>query len=318
MISFQDKIEERGLDLDRQLVNTLQVNIGKLCNQACHHCHVDAGPLRTENMELKTINRIIELLDRTESIQRVDVTGGAPELNPHFRHFVRSCFQRGIEVIDRCNLTVLFEEGQEETGQFLAEHRVNIVASLPCYTEDNVDRQRGRGVFEKSIEGLKLLNKLGYGQDKSSLQLNLVYNPLGPSLPPTQADLERDYKKQLMDEYGILFNNLFTITNMPIKRFLTDLHRQGRLQEYMALLVSNFNDTAAENVMCKSLLSVSWDGQIFDCDFNQMLDMPVRGAKKTLWDVESFSELNNNPIVFEDHCYGCAAGAGSSCEGSLA
>ena len=317
MKSFRQKLSDQSLTLDRIPIEVLQVNIGRLCNQACHHCHVEAGPKRTENMEEKTIDRVIELLAVSKTIHTVDITGGAPELNPHFRRLVKSARDMGKKVIDRCNLTVLFEPGQEETAYFLKENKVHIIASLPCYSKDNVEKQRGRGVFGKSIEALKLLNRLGYGKAGTGLVLDLVYNPTGPFLPPAQEKLERDYTKELKELFDIEFNHLFTITNTPIKRFLDDLQRSGKLDEYMELLANSFNPKAAEGIMCRNLVSVAWNGELFDCDFNQMLELSLGAGQTTLWEISSFDELNNKPITFANHCYACTAGAGSSCGGAL-
>ena len=314
---FVKTLSDHRVTLARKGVEILQVNMGKLCNQACQHCHVEAGPQRTEIMERRTVDRLLELLSKDPSIHTVDITGGAPELNPHFRFLVSELRKTGKEVIDRCNLTVLFEKGQETTGHFLREHHVQIVASLPCYSDKNVDKQRGTGVFDKSIRALKGLNELGYGKEGTGLRLNLVYNPLGAFLPPRQEELETDYKQELRTRFGIAFNRLYTITNMPIKRFRRDLERSGQLQPYMELLVSSFNPQAAPGVMCLNLVSVGWDGQLYDCDFNQMLDIPLSWKKRTLWDVENLHELRCEPIALADHCYGCTAGAGSSCGGSL-
>ena len=302
--------------LRRGLITTLQINMGKLCNQACHHCHVEAGPKRTEIMSPEVLQRIMTLLQETPSIQALDITGGAPELNPGFRSLVWIARRLGLKVIDRCNLTVLFEPGQAGTADFLAANRVEITASLPCYTADNVDKQRGRGVFGKSIRALRLLNELGYGRNGDGLVLNLVYNPLGPSLPPPQQKLEDDYRVKLREDFGIEFNRLFTITNMPIRRFAEALIRDGRLEQYMGLLVNHFNPGTVESLMCRSLLSVSWDGRLYDCDFNQMLDLEAP-RNLTVWDVNSFSELSGARIATGGHCFGCTAGAGSSCGGSL-
>lgn len=315
--SFTKHLKERGLGLGRRGLKTLQINMGKLCNQACHHCHVDAGPGRKEMMTKKTVERLIELIGRATAIETVDITGGAPELHPHFRDLVRSSCDQKKQVIDRCNLTVLFEKGQEDTPRFLREYRVKIVSSLPCYLEENVDRQRGGGVFDKSIRALRELNELGYGRKDTGLILDLVYNPIGPYLPPDQAQLEAAYRTHLKKEYGIQFNRLLTITNMPINRFLKDLRRQNRFEEYMEMLAHNFNPTAAEAVMCRDLVSVSWDGFLYDCDFNQMLGIPQAARRRSLWDIESFDEVSSGPIAFGDHCYGCTAGAGSSCGGAL-
>lgn len=313
---FDEVLLKSGLDIHRQAITTLQVNIGKLCNQACHHCHVEAGPNRTENMERRTIDRILELLAREPGITTVDITGGAPEMNPHFRDFVIAIRAMNKDVIDRCNLTVLFEAGQSDTAAFLAQHGIKIVASLPCYLEDNVNRQRGKGVFGKSISALEQLNALGYGRPGTGLTLDLVYNPIGASLPPAQSGLEDAYRAHLKTHFGIEFNNLFTITNMPIKRFAHMLAREGRAADYMQLLIDNFNVEAAQNVMCRQLVSISWDGRLYDCDFNQMLEIPLNSNPRTIWDIPSFAALEHG-IAFGDHCFGCTAGAGSSCKGAI-
>lgn len=314
---FRETLEENEIEIKRAPVEILQVNIGRRCNQACHHCHVEAGPNRTENMNGETVDQVISLLKSSSTIHTVDVTGGAPELNPNFRKLVLAARKANCKVIDRCNLTVFFEEGQSETPAFLRDNGVNVVASLPCYSKENVEKQRGRGVFDKSIEALKILNELGYGRDRSGLTLDLVYNPVGPFLPPPEARLETDYKKELRELFGIEFNRLFTITNMPIKRFLHDLERSGKLQAYMELLVNSFNPVAAGSVMCRNLVSVSWDGGLYDCDFNQMLNLPLGAGKNNVWNLKSFDELNGRPISFANHCYACTAGAGSSCGGAL-
>ena len=315
--SFAKVVRDQSLNLNRRPAGILQVNIGRRCNQACHHCHVESSPKRKENMEAPTVERILELLRHSDSIHTVDITGGAPELNPHFRYFVKGVRAMGKKVMDRCNLTILYEKGQSDTAQFLADNSVHIVASLPCYSKDNVEKQRGRGVFSKSIEGLKLLNSLGYAKPGTGLELDLVYNPSGPFLPPAQAKLEVDYKRELMELFGIEFNQLFTITNMPIKRFLHDLQREDKLDAYMELLANSFNPHAAESIMCRDLVSVAWDGGLFDCDFNQMLELPLGARYKTIWDIESTTQLDGKSITFADHCFGCTAGAGSSCGGSL-
>lgn len=315
--SFIQTLRAHGLSLPRTRLEILQVNVGKLCDLACEHCHVGAGPKRTEIMQGGTVARILELLDDAPGVHTVDLTGGAPELNPHFRTLVRGARNLGKKVIDRCNLTVLFRPGQEDTAEFLAEQGVNVVASLPCYTQDRVEQQRGLHVFEPSIKALQKLNGLGYGQPVSGLELDLVYNPLGPSLPPPQARLEEDYRRELGTHFGIVFNHLFTITNMPIKRFLHLLDREGRTRQYMQTLLDAFNPQAALGVMCRNLLSVSWDGQLYDCDFNQALELPLGGRRRTLWDIANLAEVERGPIAFADHCFGCTAGAGSSCGGAL-
>jgi radical SAM/Cys-rich protein len=316
-VDFRDTLRQHGLDdIQRREVTTLQVNVGKLCNQACQHCHVEAGPKRTEIMPAGVADRILILLAATASIQTVDITGGAPELNENFRRLVSESRRMEKQVIDRCNLTILFEPGLETLAEFLAANKVEITASLPCYTESNVDEQRGKGAFEKSIRALRMLNAIGYGQDGSGLALNLVYNPLGASLPPPQQKLECDYKSHLREEFGIEFNHLFTITNMPIKRFADMLAREGKHEAYMGLLANHFNPATVNNLMCRDLVSIGWDGKIYDCDFNQMLDLETPSGKN-IWDIDSFSELAHSPIATDSHCFGCTAGAGSSCGGSL-
>jgi len=316
MKTFEAALREHNIELKRESIKILQVNIGKRCNQACHHCHVESGPNRTENMELATVERLLELLKKEPQIHTVDFTGGAPELNPHFRYFVTEIRKMGKEVIDRCNLTVFFEEGQSDTPEFLAENKIQVVASLPCYKEDNVDKQCGKGVFGKSVSALEKLNSLGYGKEGSGLILNLVYNPVGEHLPPAQANLEADYHAHLKDEFGIVFNHLFTITNMPIKRYAHMLERDGKMKYYMQLLIDNFNPQAAKGVMCTELISIGWDGQIYDCDFNQMLEIPLNWQPRNLWDIERFSNIESG-IAVASHCFGCTAGSGSSCGGAL-
>jgi radical SAM/Cys-rich protein len=314
---FTETLHRHGITgLRRAELTTLQINVGKRCNQACHHCHVEAGPKRTEIMPAAVADRILALLKRSPSIRTIDITGGAPELNHNFTRLVLLARALGRHVIDRCNLTVLFEPGQEDLAEFLAGNRVEVVASLPCYTEENVDQQRGRGVFDKSIAALRLLNRFGYGSPGSRLALNLVYNPLGAFLPPAQEKLEADYKKQLRENFGIEFNQLFTITNMPISRFADFLARNGKYQSYMGLLVNHFNVATVDQLMCRSQVSVGWDGQIYDCDFNQMLEIGTPAAK-TIWDVENFEAFRGSRIATGSHCFGCTAGAGSSCGGSL-
>lgn len=306
----------------REETRTMQINLGKLCNQACHHCHVDAGPKRTEIMAPEVAERTLELLGRSSTVEIVDITGGAPELNPNFRRLVEESRQHGRQVIDRCNLTVLFEPGMEDLPEFLAGHQVEIIASLPCYTAENVDKQRGRGVFDKSLHALRALNQLGYGMPGSCLILNLVYNPLGASVPPPQEKLEADYKRQLRHRFGIEFHNLFTLTNLPIKRFAEFLHRNGKYSEYMGLLVNHFNPRTVPNLMCRSLISVGWDGKLYDCDFNQMLDLGMSAAPGAsglnIWKIENLSGLARRRIRTGSHCFGCTAGAGTSCGGALA
>ncbi|RMF21573.1 MAG: radical SAM/Cys-rich domain protein, partial [Deltaproteobacteria bacterium] len=272
--SFETRLGRPGLERQAR-IETVQINVGRLCNQACHHCHVDAGPGRRERMQRSTAECIVSLVEASPSVTTVDITGGAPELNDNFRYLVESARRLGRRVIDRCNLTVLFEPGMEWLAPFLAEHQVEVVCSLPCYTADNVDRQRGSGVFDKSIAALRLLNRLGYGRPGSPLALDLVYNPLGPSLPPPQPDLEQRYREELDRAFGITFRRLLTITNMPIKRFALQLKRDGSYEAYMGLLVNHFNRATVDGLMCRSLVSVGWDGRLYDCDFNQMLDIPI-------------------------------------------
>lgn len=315
--AFAATLQAHGLHLPRTRLEILQVNVGKLCDLACNHCHVEAGPNRTEIMQADVVARILELLADAPDVHTVDLTGGAPELNPHFRELVRGARTLGKKVIDRCNFTVLFRPGQEDTAEFLAAEGVNVVASLPCYSKANVEKQRGLHVFQPSIDALQKLNALGYGRAGSGLELDLVYNPIGAVLPPSQASLEATYRQELAEHFGIVFNHLFTITNMPIKRFLHLLQREGRYDSYMQTLLDAFNPKAALGVMCRNLLSVDWRGQLYDCDFNQALELPLAGRRRSLWDIESLTDIERGPIAFADHCYGCTAGAGSSCGGSL-
>ncbi len=350
--SFERTLAESELPpLRADGVRVLQINVGKLCNQTCTHCHVDAGPERREIMTRETLEACLRVIAST-GIETVDLTGGAPEMNPHFEWFVTEVRRLGRHVIDRCNLTILTAPGFTHLPEFLAAQGVEVVASLPCYLEENCDRQRGDGVFAKSIKALQLLNRLGYGQpdmpgrvgfsprvmpDKtpvwakahttgtfseltlpgSDLMLSLVYNPVGPSLPPAQAKLEAAYRDQLRTRFGIEFNRLYTITNMPISRFLDDLLRSGQYEEYMQKLLAAFNPQAVEAVMCRTTLSVDWRGNLYDCDFNQMLDLPVvPSVPRTIQEFD-FAALATRPIVTGRHCYGCTAGAGSSCQGEL-
>jgi len=304
--------------LQRETVSTLQVNLGYLCNQQCLHCHVNAGPKRTEIMSADNIQSVIDYLDAS-NVKLLDLTGGAPELNPHFRELVKAARARDVTVIDRCNLTVLDEPGQEDLAEFLAEHGVQVTASLPCYQKENVDGQRGKGVFEKSIAGLKKLNQLGYGQADNKRELNLVYNPTGPFLPPPQDVLEADYKQKLFAEHGIVFTQLLTLANMPIQRFGSSLISTGEFHNYMALLQIAHKDENLQTVMCRSLISVDWQGYLYDCDFNQMLDLPMQLAsikRPHLCDVLN-QDVSGASIVVRGHCYGCTAGQGSSCGGAL-
>ena len=315
---FSQRVLREGRSPLRGTITDLQINLGKRCNQTCTHCHVEAGPTkRRENMDARTAERLLDLAQGCESIRTVDLTGGAPEMNPSFPRLVREFRSRGLRVIDRCNLTILSEPGFEWVGQFLAEHQVDVVASLPCYLEDNVDSQRGSGVFGRSIDALIRLNELGYAQQGSSLRLDLVFNPTGPSLPPDQAILEADYKRELSKRYSIEFDRLLSITNIPIKRYARYLLKMGKLDEYMRLLADNYNGVAVDYVMCRSLISIGWDGSIYDCDFNQMLGMPAGGVSQTVWSIESFDQFKDQGIAVADHCYGCTAGAGSGCGGAI-
>jgi radical SAM/Cys-rich protein len=304
--------------LRRRRLETLQVNLGYKCNQSCLHCHVNAGPSRTELMSLETVADVLAFV-AISALKNLDLTGGAPELNPHFRHLVERARELGAHVIDRCNLTILSEPGHEDLDRFLAAQRVEITASMPCYTEELVDRQRGKGVYQRSIEGLKRLNALGYGASGSGLVLNLVYNPQGPSLPPPQEKLEADYKRILGEAHGIVFNQLYTLANMPIQRFGSTLVSKGQFNQYMSLLRQAHRDENLDGVMCRTLLSVDWRGYVYDCDFNQMLDLPLAlaGAKRPHLSDLIGRDLSGNPIAVRDHCYGCTAGQGSSCGGAL-
>ena len=302
----------------RGRLETLQINLGYRCNQSCVHCHVNAGPHRTEAMSAETIATVLAFLGG-QNIDTLDITGGAPELHPHFRHLVRSARERGVRVMDRCNLTVLEEPSQEDLAEFLASTQVEIVASLPCYLEENVDRQRGVGVFAASVRALRRLNALGYGQEGSGLPLNLVFNPQGPVLAPPQAELEAAYRRELGERFGIVFNRLYTLVNMPIQRFGSWLVSKGRFADYMALLKDSHDPANLDRVMCRSLISVDWQGYVYDCDFNQMLGIPLeRRAIPRLSLAQLFGEnLEGNPVRVADHCFGCTAGQGSSCGGAL-
>ncbi|MGA7800881.1 MAG: arsenosugar biosynthesis radical SAM (seleno)protein ArsS [Gammaproteobacteria bacterium] len=304
--------------LSRAVLQTVQVNMGYRCNQSCLHCHVNAGPTRTEMMERHTVDDVLDYL-QASGAANLDITGGAPELNPHFRHLVEQAAARGVHVIDRCNLTVLGEPGQQDLAPFFAGHGVEVIASLPCYLPQNVDSQRGKGVYQDSIRALRMLNELGYGRADSGLLLNLMYNPLGPDLPPPQAPLEADYKRYLRAEYGVEFNHLFTLVNMPIQRFGSTLVSKGQFHAYMERLRAAYCPDNLQRVMCRTLVSVDWQGYVYDCDFNQMLGMGLalggrgRVHVRRLMDVD----LSGNPVAVADHCYGCTAGQGSSCGGAL-
>jgi radical SAM/Cys-rich protein len=316
--SFERMLQRAGLaPLRRAEPTTLQVNVGRRCDLACHHCHVEAGPRRRESMDARTAARVLELLERNPALAVLDLTGGAPELNASFRDLVRGARALGRRVMDRCNLTVFFEPDQEDTPEFLARHGVAVVASLPCYTAENVDRQRGRGVFERSLRALRRLNELGYGAAGSPLELDLVYNPLGPSLPPPQAELEARYREELRRLSGIEFHRLLTLANMPIRRFAHALARDGEHEAYMSLLVNHFNPRTVPGLMCRHLVSVAWDGRLYDCDFNQMLELPLGAGPRSVWELEDTSALDRRPIATAPHCFGCTAGSGSSCGGAL-
>ncbi len=314
---FPDSLRQHGVaPLQASSIEVLQVNVGKLCNQSCHHCHVDAGPERRETLSREVAEAVIEVLAKTK-IPTLDITGGAPEMNPHFRWLVRNARQLGRRVVDRCNLTILMAPGFQDLPEFLAAQRVEVVASLPCYLQENCDAQRGSGVFSQSIEALRRLNDLGYGHADSGLILTLVYNPVGTSLPPAQITLEQDYRRQLRDRCGILFARLITITNMPISRFLAELLAGGEYDDYMQQLMELFNPAAAQGVMCRTTLSVDWQGRLFDCDFNQMLDLRLdEGLPQHIRDFDA-PRLERRMIRTGRHCYGCTAGAGSGCQGSL-
>jgi Predicted Fe-S oxidoreductases len=302
----------------RATLKTLQVNLGYRCNQTCVHCHVNAGPRRTEEMRRETTDQIIAYL-RSSGLTHLDITGGAPELNPNFRYLVCAARAFGAHVIDRCNLTILEEPGQEDLAEFLAANEVEVIASLPCYLKENVDRQRGTGVFDASIRALKRLNGLSYGREGSGLILNLVYNPQGPTLPAPQKTLEEAYRKHLSAAFGIVFNQLFTLTNMPIQRFGSLLISTGQFDGYMRLLHAAYEASNLDSVMCRTLISVDWQGYLYDCDFNQMLGLPLRLKRSPRTHITDLTgvDLEGRPIVVKDHCYGCTAGQGSSCGGAL-
>ncbi len=307
----------------RKVLDTLQVNLGYKCNQTCVHCHVNAGPNRTEMMDSETVDLVLQVI-KARNITTLDITGGAPEMNQHFKRLVVGARELGVHVIDRCNLTIMFEPGHEDLAEFLAEQKVEITASLPCYSMERVDKQRGDGVFDKSIKALQNLNQLGYGHDDGERPLSLVYNPQGPSLPPEQQQLQNTYKKELAEHFDIEFNHLYTIANMPIQRFGSMLISKGQFTDYMKLLKDNYKPQNLEGVMCRSTVSVDYDGYLYDCDFNQMLAMPLpmkgeakSAARAHLRDLLE-NDIEGNPIAIADHCYGCTAGQGSSCGGALA
>ena len=314
---FDATLARHGLSpIRRESPRTIQVNVGKLCNQACHHCHVDAGPRRTEIMTQATAERVIEILAASPAVTTLDITGGAPELNPNFATLVERARALGRTVIVRCNLTVTLEPGMEWLVDFYRRSRVELICSLPCYTAENVDQQRGSGVFEKSIVAMRQLNAAGFG--RGELRLDLVYNPLGASLPPQQAELEARYRSELASNFGITFDRLLTITNMPIARFAHQLATTGDHAKYMSLLVNHFNPATVDALMCRTLVSIGWDGRLYDCDFNQMLEIPIGGTNRTIWNIDEVSALTGDRIATASHCFGCTAGAGSSCTGAIA
>jgi radical SAM/Cys-rich protein len=318
MQPFAQKLNLSGNGLNRRAVDVLQVNMGRYCNLACIHCHVESGPNRKEMMSRETVDAVVRFLAATD-ILTLDITGGAPELNPHFDYLVESAVGMKRHVMDRCNLTVVFEPGKDYLPEFFRRNRVELVCSLPCYSEENVDRQRGKGTFDLSIRALQIFNRLGYGQPESDLILNLVYNPVGPQLPPPQEKLEQDYKRILREQFGIVFNHLFCLTNMPITRYATHLKLRGEYERYVELLETNFNAATLGQVMCRNLISVGWDGMIYDCDFNQMLDLPMTDDDGMALNILSLSidQVLNRSIRVGNHCYACTAGAGSSCGGAL-
>ena len=317
MNRFTQKLAERSISFCRGRPEILQVNVGKLCNLTCVHCHVNAGPRRKEIMTRQTIDRILDWFGKA-GIPTIDLTGGAPEMIPHFRYFIEQV-QPDRHIIDRCNLTILLEHGYEDLAAFLAKHKVEIIASMPCYSPENVNAQRGDGVFEGSIAALQLLNSLGYGIDPD-LSLHLVYNPVGEFLPPSQAELEANYKQELKTHFGIIFNKLYTLANLPIGRFATHLRHNTRLDEYMALLIEAFNPATIDGLMCRNTISVGWRGEVYDCDFNQQLGMQWASNPDQsglfLWDIDP-DLLEGREIMTGDHCFGCTAGAGSSCGGAI-
>ncbi|HVF68656.1 MAG TPA: arsenosugar biosynthesis radical SAM (seleno)protein ArsS [Pyrinomonadaceae bacterium] len=316
-VSFDEKLAAHGLALRASRVETLQVNVGKLCNQACKHCHVDASPARTEIMTRETVGQVLDAVRRFR-IPTLDITGGAPELNPSFRHLVSEARSANAHVMVRHNLTVMFEPGQEDLPEFFRGHDVEVVSSLPYFLEQQTDAQRGRGVFEKSIEALRRLNSVGYGREGTGLKLNLVYNPVGAFLPPAQGAIERDFKRELLARHGVTFDRLYTITNMPVRRFLEYLRRSGNEERYMRKLVEAFNPSTVEGLMCRTLVSVDWTGKLFDCDFNQMLGLGMADElPQTISDFDP-AHFEHREVMTGAHCFGCTAGAGSSCGGAVA
>jgi radical SAM/Cys-rich protein len=318
MQPFAQRLHLNGRGFNRRQIDVLQMNMGKYCNQACIHCHVEAGPTRKETMSRETVDTVLHFLEHA-NIPTLDITGGAPELNANFDYLVEASVGFKRHVIDRCNLTVIFQPGKKYLPDFFKRHRVELICSLPCYTGGTVDRQRGKGTFELSIRALKIFNDLGYGQPGSGLTLNLVYNPVGQHLPPPQEKLEKDYKRGLWENFGIEFNHLYCLSNMPITRYETHLKLRGEYESYMTLLENSFNLSTVDQVMCRTLISVGWEGTIYDCDFNQMLKLPVRDTQGKALNIASVSvdQLMNRPITVGNHCYACTAGSGSSCAGVL-
>jgi radical SAM/Cys-rich protein len=319
MQPFAQRLHLNGDGLKRRAVDVLQVNLGRYCNLACIHCHVESGPTRTEMMSRRNIDAVLRFLASTE-IPTLDITGGAPELHPDFDYLVESARKLGRHVMDRCNLTVIFEPEKDYLPEFFERQKVELVCSLPCYSEENVDKQRGKGTFELSIRALQIFNRIGYGQPDSNLVLNLVYNPVGPHLPPPQDKLEQDYKRILNDQFGIVFNHLYCLSNMPITRYETHLRLRGEYERYMELLADSFNAGTLNQVMCRHLISVGWEGSIYDCDFNQMLGLSLRDARGEALNIGTLISLDQvleRSITIGDHCYACTAGSGSSCGGAL-
>ncbi|MBL8150144.1 MAG: arsenosugar biosynthesis radical SAM protein ArsS [Blastocatellia bacterium] len=317
MISFEQKLNQHGYSkFLASEVKTLQLNVGKKCNQACKHCHVDAGPNRTEEMTRETADKVLLALQLSK-IKTVDITGGAPELNPSFEYVVTAAKKLGCHIIVRCNLTVLLVDGKEHLPEFFRDNEIEVISSLPYFLADRTDSQRGEGVFEASLKALWKLNQLGYGQEGTNLLLNLVYNPVGAYLPPDQASVERDFKKELFERYRIVFNRLYTITNMPINRYLNYLHKSGNYEKYMQRLIESFNPGTIDGLMCRHLVSVSWDGNLYDCDFNQMLNLPIKTIESRTIDTFNSNLLSGREIETGLHCFGCTAGTGSSCGGTI-
>jgi radical SAM/Cys-rich protein len=318
MQPFAEKIHFQAGDFKRRVVDVLQVNLGRYCNLACIHCHVESGPTRKEMMSRENVEAVLSFLARSE-IPTLDITGGAPELHRDFDYLVQSARSLGRHVMDRCNLTVIFEPEKKYLPEFFGRHEVELVCSLPCYSQENVDKQRGKGTFASSIRALQRFNEVGYGRPDSGLVLNLVYNPVGPHLPPAQDKLEEDYKRILREQFGIIFNHLFCLTNMPITRYATHLKLRGEYDRYVELLETNFNAATLDQVMCRNLISVGWEGVVYDCDFNQMLDLPLRDRAGNPLEIASLAldQVVNRQITVGDHCYACTAGCGSSCGGAL-